>query len=266
MNELYLEHASLLYLLNFVAAKALVSLAPDHLFPTDADECKAMLKEGEQNLARQGLVQSAWGGKLRPDASLAAIANTMAYPTIAILIIHNDYRQGLQLFWFYQSQEHIVEHTFTEEKLHHLTELRDVPALINRLETILAIQDLPHSREVETRRELDQNAFFTVKSLAKQHAQEQAAAILCEQGFTAQDAASFFHVLERPLAAGNIAFLRCDHETVIDGRNLALLQDEHSLWSARQGVPSVPVLVVETTDAATINKQLHSYFQELSVV
>ncbi|HYK83961.1 MAG TPA: hypothetical protein VEV19_01255 [Ktedonobacteraceae bacterium] len=267
MSEFYLDHVALLYLLDSVEATALVSLAPAHLFPADADERKHTLKQGEHYLARTGLLQFGWGGTPKLDARLASIATTIAFPKIAVLILANDRQHGLQLFWFYQTQEHIVEHTFTAKKLHRLTELPDVAALIARLETILAIQDTSPAIPISLRREIDQNAFFTVKNHAKQHNLAEATAILHDYGFTDQDAASFLQVLTHPFAAGNVAFLRCEHETVIDGRNIALLQDEeHGLWSARQNVPGIPTLVVETTDAATLDKQLHSYFKELSLV
>lgn len=266
MSEFYLEHAALLYLLDYVEANALVSLAPAHLFPADADERKRVLKQGEQYLARSGLLQFGWGGTPKLDAWLGTIATTIAYPKIAVLILANDQQHGLRLFWFYQTQEHIIEHTFTAKKLHRLIELPDVAALIARLETILAIQDTSQAIPISLRREIDQNAFFTVKNHAKQHNFTEATAILHDYGFTDQDAAPFLQVLTHPFAAGNVAFLRCEHETVIDGRNIALLQDEYGLWSARQNVPGVPILVVETTDAATIDKQLHTYFKELSLV
>ena len=114
--------------------------------------------------------------------------------------------------------------------------------------------------------EMDQEAFLTAKEFAGHHELEHAREILHKSGFTANNATALLNVLESPQSAGNIAFLRCDSETVIDGRNMALLQDRQSAWSARQKVPGVPTLVVETTDIPAIKEQMLAYFYELSGV
>ncbi|GAC1344453.1 MAG: hypothetical protein NVSMB27_05460 [Ktedonobacteraceae bacterium] len=267
MSEILLEHAALLALLDSVQAGAMVSIDPAHLFPANADERRTVLQDGEKLLARDGLLQFNKYGTPILDSHLLTIANTIAYPKIAILLIHNDQVMGLQFFWFYRSTGQIVEHTFSKDRLHRLTELADVTALVNRMEEIFALRggNTGHSPE-ETRGKIDQNAFFTVKNLAKNHEHVRAKEILHDFGFAEQSADAFLHVLEQPASADNIALLRCSNETVIDGRNIALLQDEQSTWSARQSVPGVPVLVVETTDASAVKEQVRAYFEELSTV
>ncbi len=261
MNEILLEHAELLTLLDAIHAQAMVSISPAHLFPTDSDERSALIKSGATSLTQRGLLQVGSDGKPLINDRLLAIATTVAFPKIAILVVSNDQQTGFKLCWFYQTGDFIVEHTFSEEKLHRITVLSGVNALINRMEDVLAIENIP---PYDARIEMDQNAFFKVKNLAKRHELESAREILHSCGFTPNNMTALLNVLERPQAAGNIVFLRCASETVVDGRNMALLQDKQSTWSARQKVPGAETLIVETTDIPAIKKQMLAYFNELS--
>lgn len=263
MEDMLLEQAELLFLLNDIHAETVISIAPANLFPAEPEQRQVVLQEGAASLAQRGLLLVESDGHEGVNAELLSLITTLAHPKIAILVVHNDHETGLQLFWFYQTDEQIVEHTLTQEKLHKLTSLPNAPAMINRIEEILAVHE---ELSLNVVGEIGQSAFYTVKNLASQHEHEQALDILRVSGLSDADAAAMLAVLERPLSAGNIALLRCVHETVIDGRNLALLQDEQATWSARQRVPGVPVLVVETTNSQSVNAQLLSYVEELSIV
>ncbi|HJT56304.1 MAG TPA: hypothetical protein VJ761_07415 [Ktedonobacteraceae bacterium] len=272
MSELFLNRAELLASLDAISARALVSISRERLFPADMDERGAVIERGVESLRRRKLLHVSKDGKQsKPmlNAQLAAIITTMAFPKVAIVVVTNDEQAGLRLLWFYQTDNYIVEHGFTRQKLHRVTELANVPELITRIEAFLAVKQEPASDakvELDASREMDQNAFFTVKQLAEQHELEHAKEILNSSGFTDTDATSLLQVLERPLAAGNIAILRCTAEAIIDGRNLALLQDEQAVWSARQKIPGEPVLLVETTDTPAIKEQLRAYLEELALV
>lgn len=272
MSEFFLNQAELLASLDVVSARALVSISRAHLFPADMDERRAVLEQGTESLKRRKLLQASKDsedGRPALNAQLAAIITTMAFPKIAIVVVTNDEQAGLRLLWFYQAEGHIVEHGFTRQKLHRVTELSNVPELITRIEAFLAVKPESASDaggELEASLEMDQSAFFTVKQLAEQHELEHAKEILSSSGFTDTEATSLLKVLERPVAAGNIAFLRCTSEAIIDGRNLALLQDAQAAWSARQKIPGEPVLLVETTDTPTIKEQIQAYLEELTGV
>ncbi|HZU68523.1 MAG TPA: hypothetical protein VFA09_14700 [Ktedonobacteraceae bacterium] len=271
MNELFLNQAELLAALDAVSARALVSISREKLFPTDIDERRTVLERGTESLKQRGMLRVDTDNKAVLDAQLATIISTMAFPRIAIAVVTNDQQAGLRLLWFYQARDHIIEHGLTRQRQHHITEVPDVSALIARIQAFLAVK--PASNVVsgagpEASLEMEQEVFFTVKRLAEQHELERAKELLLNCGFAAGDANALLQVLEQPLAAGNIAILRCapESETIVDGRNLALLQDGRAAWSARQKVPGEPVLVVETTAATAIKEQLRAYLEELAQV
>jgi len=57
MNELLLEQAELLALLDAVQARAIVSISPAHLFPVDVDERHAEVQRGNDSLLERGLLR-----------------------------------------------------------------------------------------------------------------------------------------------------------------------------------------------------------------
>lgn len=261
MREILLQHEELLFLLDKVHAHAVVSIDETSLLPADLAKRRAILERGQASLLQRNLLRAGKTGTLELDTSLLATITTLAFPEIAILVIQNDRRGGLRFFWFYQSGNNIIEHTVTSEKMHHLIAQMHVPALIERIEEILPIHDRDAS---QIKVAMDQSVFFKVKELVENHDLEQAQGILKQQGFSDAVADSILHVFERPISAGNIAFLRCAGASVVDGRNIALLQDEKAAWSARQIRPGEPALILETTDAPELKEQLISYFKELS--
>jgi len=262
MYAIELEHAELLAALDVMGAQAIVSIPSTRLFPTDGERRASAVKRGGDSLKQRGLMQHGRNSHATLDAALAGLVATVAYPTIAIMLLHNDHSAGLQRYWFYQWDGHIVEHTMRSRQ-HAFNELEDLAALIERMSNLCGLQEFS---VVDTRMELAQDAFFTVKSLAGRRAHDEARDVLRSAGIADLAADALLHVLEELVMVDNIAFLRCAKETIIDGRNLALLQDEQAAWSARQRVPGVPRLTIETTSAESMKKQMLSYFAELARV
>lgn len=260
MDTIELEHAELLAALDVMGAQAVVSIPRASLFPSNEGRRAEIVKQGGDALKRRGLMRRGRNGHATLDEPLAGLIATVAFPTIAIMLLHNDHDSGLQRYWFYQWDGHIIEHIIRDAQ-HTFHELEDLAALIERMSSLCGVQKFS---PVDTQMELAQDAFFTVKSLAGRRAHDEARDVLRSAGIADPAAEAFLHVLEEPTVVDNIVFLRCAKETVIDGRNLALLQDEQALWSARQRVPGVPKLLVETINPATVKKQLWSCYAELA--
>ena len=262
MSIIELEHAELLAALDVMGAQAVVSIPRARLFPSDSERRAETVKRGGDSLKQRGLMQRGRNGHATLDGPLAGLVATVAYPTIAIMLLHNERGVGLRCYWFYQWDGHIVEHT-TRAGRHTFHELEDLAALIERVSDLCGMQEFS---PVDTRVELAQDAFFTVKSLASRRAHDEARDVLRGAGIADPAAEAFLHVLEEPIVVDNIAFLRCAKEIIIDGRNIALLRGEQAAWSARQRVPGVPQLTIETTNLAAVKKQLLSCFAELARV
>lgn len=262
MDTIELEHAELLAALDVMGAQAIVSIPRARLFPSNDERRAEIVKRGGDLLKRRGLMQRGRNGHATLDEPLAGLIATVAFPTIAILLLHNDHTTGLRRYWFYQWNGHVFEHT-TRDEQHIFHELEDLAALIERVGDLCGLREFT---PVDTRVELAQDAFFTVKSLAARRAHDEARDVLRSAGIADPAAEAFLHVLEEPTVVDNIVFLRCAKETVIDGRNLALLQDEQALWSACQRVPGAPKLIIETISPAIMKKQVLSCYAELARV
>ncbi len=230
LNEIILEHAEFLAGLNCVHAHAVVSIAAEHLFPEDENERNDTIKQGIASLEQRKLLYVNENGGYTLDTRLAATLTTAAFPKIAILLYHNNHKLGLQRYWFYYAEGHSVEHTFVAEKLHRLVLLPSVPFLFHRMEEILAV---PTASSLHSTMEIAQDTFFALKSLAQQREHEQEQMLLDGIELNEQQTNSFLTALENPLAADNIALLRCTDDAIVDGRNIAILQNEQDTWSAR---------------------------------
>lgn len=262
MYDIQLEHAELLAALDVMDARAVVSIPAARLFPQDSARRAEVIQRGRDMLAQRGLWRRARNGHPTLDASLAALVATVAFPQIAILLVHNERSAGLRCNWFYQWDGHVFEH-FTLNGKHHFHELEDLAVLVERMNALCALRQDPPAA---MRMELAQDAFYTVKGLASRRAHDEAYQVLHSAGVADQAAISFLRVLEEPAEVDNVAFLRCTKETVIDGRNIAVMQGEQATWFARQHAPGSPALLIETTGAEAMKKQWLSCFAELSRV
>ena len=263
VQGILLAHAELLFLLHAVRAKALVSIAPAHLFPTSEAELDALIQRGRDSLEARGLLKKTGDDRQSIDNDLLTVITTAAYPRVATLLVHNTVEAGFQLLWFYQSEDSFIEHTVTQELLHRFLLYPNFSTLLDRMEQIVSVQN---GRTAKIEMKMEQDAFFTVKNMMEREENEQARAVLNQVGLSNEETHAFLHTLERLRSAGNIAFLRCSHNSVVDGRNIALLQDENTTWSARQCVAGQPLLTIETTDAQTVKALFRSSIEELLAV
>lgn len=262
MYDMQLAHAELLAALDVMEARAVVSIPAARLFPHDSERRDEVVRQGRDLFAQRGLLRRGRGDHDTLPAPLAALIATVAFPEIAILLIHNERGAGLRRCWFYQWDGHVYEHTMLEER-HHFRELEDLAALTERMNVLC---DLRVATSTNLRMELSQDAFYTVKGLATRRAHDEASELLRLAGITDTAAHSLLSVLEQPIAVDNVAFLRCAKETVIDGRNIALLHGEETTWLARQRIAGAPHLLIETTGAGAMKKQWLSCFAELARV
>ena len=103
---------------------------------------------------------------------------------------------------------------------------------------------------------IDQELFFQIKIWAEQGAFSQAEAALQANGFAAESAAQLVQAIHSPTLGGTIAFMQVADQEVVDGRNLAMVQDEQTAWLIQQAVPGEPVLNVVTVTAVSYSTAL----------
>ncbi|HEX4202613.1 MAG TPA: hypothetical protein VHZ51_00105, partial [Ktedonobacteraceae bacterium] len=233
MYELLLERAEFLALLEAVDARAIVGIAREKLFPLDEEEHRAVVKQGIVQLGQRDLLDR--DDQPRPD--LLKLVRIVAYPQIVFLVVRHVQALGPQLFLLYQSHEGIVEQTFPTEGTHRLAIIPDIPLLLARAVQIL---ELPEVLPTRSSVEISQEEFFQCNELARQGQSGAALEILRRAGMPAFEADALVTTMHQPVFSGDIAVLKCAHETIIDARDITILRDHTMTWSATQIVPGEP--------------------------
>ena len=168
---------------------------------------------------------------------------------------------GQQLFLHYQSGEYVVEQTLPAEHLHRLAMLPDQAALFERLLAIFPVND--HSTPGAACN-ISQEDLFTGKQYAETKRRDLAEAIFAGPGFGVEQVKALVEALAEPVFSGTIAMLRCVDEQIVDARNPALVQGQHSAWSFAQIVPGEPRFRITRVDTERFRAQLAAWFNDLS--
>jgi len=262
MNEIVLDRAEFLVLLDAMGVSAVVGISPEELFPKSFDEQRHLIEQGQRKLMDRGLLQIAPDDVRVLDPLLAAIASVLARPEVAIVSVRATPELGRQLFLHYQSGEYVVEQTFPAEGQHRLATLPDLAGLFDRLLAIFPVQDTPAP---EAACVLSQKDLLAAKEHAEAGRHGEAIAMLDRPGFGAGQAAAFAEAMADPIFSGTIALLRCAEQEVVDARNPAIVQGRQAGWSIAQVAPGAPNFRVTQIDAARLRDQLVGWFNELMI-
>ncbi|HLV99976.1 MAG TPA: hypothetical protein VKT82_15000 [Ktedonobacterales bacterium] len=261
MQEFVLSHPEFLVLLDAVQAHLVVGIDPKSLFPLDEGERRAVLEEGKAALQQRGALKNQGPGEYQLTPAFGALARTIAYPEVAIVIVRDMAGIGPQLFLHYTARGKFVEQTFPREHVHRLALLPDLTTMIERERYILALEDIPAT---DTMLEMSEDTFRAVKDLVRYQPPERAEAFFTRYGATASEAVTLYQAFAHRTSTGSVAILRCDQEKIIDARSIFVLQGAGSAWHATQKEPGVPLLSIQSTNASDIKYQLLQYFEALS--
>lgn len=261
MQEIVMEHPEFLALLELVQARRVVGIDEKEFFPADQDERQRLIDQGRAALQQRGALKSQQPSEVALTPAFEALARTVAYPAIAIVIIRHVTGLGPQLFLHYAAGGAIVEQTFPREMVHRLAVMSDLPTMIEREAFILSLEDKPTTG---TAVEMSENDFQTLREMVQQQPRERAEMFLAQHGARSAEIEPLFQALAHPTFTGTVAVLRCEQETITDARNMLVVQDRDTAWRAVQKIPGVPFLSIAPTNASAVKYQLLQYFEELA--
>ena len=255
MQEIFFTHAEFLTILN--AVRASVMVGAENVFPQNKEERETVLRQGTALLEQRGLLST--GGQFH--AELLRAARIIAYPQVAMIIIRHVLALGPQLFLLYQSQEGIIEHTCPKEGVHRLALIPDVSTLLIRATQILS---LPDQDPIKASIEIEQEEFFKLNELT-QHAQhDPALGMLQSIGMPSTAAEALVGAMEKPTFSGHAVLLKCAEQTIVDARDIVVVQDQKTAWYAAQRTPGQPVLLVKSIQAREMLAIFSQCFAELA--
>lgn len=257
MHEIRLKRPAFLALLDAVHASVIVGMARDKLFPQDEKERRAVLRQGIAELEQYGFLQA----DHQPLPDLLKLARIVAYPQIAFIVIRHVMGLGPQLFLLYQAQEGVIEQTFPAEGIHRLAVLPSIPLMLARVVQILS---LPEQLPFKDSLEIAQENFFHCDDLARHNQHTRALDALQPTDMPLSDAEALVTALQTADFRGEVTLLKCANQTIVDARDIVVVQDKQTAWYATQIVAGEPLLRVETVNAAIMQSLLSHCFVELT--
>ncbi len=261
MQELVLDHAEFLALLEAVQAHRVVGIAETDLFPADPNERRVLVEQGKEALQRRGALQSQGQGELALTPAFEMLARTVAYPQVAITTVREVIGVGPQLFLHYTARGVAVEQTFPQEKVHRLAVIPDIATLVEREDFILSLQDRPTPRAAV---EISEDTLRTLKELVDTHQHDAVRALLARHGMRNEEAEALYQTLTNMTFKAEALVLRCGHEIINDVRGLVIWQSPQLTWLMAQVPSGAPIMRIQTTNAASVKQLLLGYIEEFS--
>lgn len=257
MREIFFSHTEFLTILDAVRATAIVGADARKLFPPEKEERETILRQGKTLLEQRGLLTA--DRQFHPD--LLRAARIIASPQVAMIIIRNVIALGPQLFVLYQSQEGFIEHTCPKEDIHRLAIIPDMALLLLRATQILS---LPDRDALQSSVQMEQEKFFKLYELTQHHRHEPALDILQHTTMPSTAAEALVVAMEQPTFSGHAVLLKCAEQTIVDVRDVVVVQDERTAWYAMQITPGQPLLRIESVHARAMHAVLSQCYAELA--
>ena len=253
MKEFILDQAEMLALMTAVNTSLIMGIDNERLMP-DAQEKQAELAwQGIDSLKQRGLLRVEDDTHI-VNGDLMMMATAIAFPQVMTFITRDVPGVGQQQFFHYRNDPVNVELTMPTEAQYRLAALPDAVVALERIRQILPVTFTEET--ISEQQTIEQELFLQVKTWAEQGAFSQAEEALQANGFAAASAERLVQTIHSPSLGGTIAFMQVDDQEVVDGRNLAMVQDDQVAWLMQQAVPGEPVLNVMTVTAVAYSTAL----------
>ncbi len=260
MGGITLARPEFLVLMDAVQAPGVVGMDALELVPQDADEHKAIVASGIEQLKERGALRVQDGINVL-DTTLLGMAMVIANPELALITTRDTPDAGGQLFLHYKAQALVVEQTLPSEQEHRLALVGETE-LVDRIIEILPVHKGASSSD--TRAVLAQDAFIEAKELTEAGDASKASKVLEKQRVEAGLAEALLAALTEPEFGGTLALLRCKKGQVVDARNLAVVQGPETAWLVCQAEPGSAEFEISTCDEEIIRSLLSKWIGELS--
>ncbi len=253
MVEFIFSQAEMLALMLAVKTSLIPGLDNDRLVPAGQPEQRALTLQGLERLKERGLLRVD-GDATVLNGDVGLMATALAYPQVITIVTRDTPGVGQQQFLHYRYDPVNVELTMPSLEQYRLAALPDAATSLARLRQILPVS-FEHD-PAGVKQKLNQEIFFQIKNLAEAGQQVEATRLLEQAGFSAEAARLLLQAIHHPDLGGTITFLRVHEQQIVDGRDLAMVQDAQTAWLIRQVVPGEPDLSLETVTAAQYSAAL----------
>lgn len=228
MIQIQLAQSELAYLLHLLNASAVIGVDNSSLFPSDANEKKALLDAGFAALLENGWIRAV-DNQYSTNPTVALLAAVMAAPEIAIVVRHKVENRGEQSVSCYVAQDMIVEQYLSADHSYRITQLDKQENIAERLQVALGIPDT----------KIDPSLSFIIESEALARAIVQArsgefaalAALLSSSHNKDGDLIHVARQIGNLQPTANIELAALAGERVLSLSHIVLLRHAENMWA-----------------------------------
>lgn len=253
MKEFFLNQAEMLALMTAVNSSLILGIDNKRLIPDSQEDQAKLAWQGIDSLKQRGLLRVENDTHII-NGDLMMMTAAVTFPLVITFITRDVPGVGQQQFLHYRADPVNAELTMPAPDQYRLAALPDAIAALERIRQILPVT--LEDEVMAVQQSVDQDTFFQVKTWAEQGERLQAVEALQANGFASEAAERLVQTIRSPQLGGTIAFMRVMDQEIVDGRNLAMVQDDRTAWLVQQIVPGEPVMRVETVTAVTYSSAL----------
>lgn len=263
MDDIILSQAEMLAVMAAVGTSLIPLIDNDRLVPDGQAAQRELTLHGLAALQARGLLRQE-AEQMIMDGDLGMIGMALAFPQVVLILARDNPGLGRQQFLQYWYDPVQIELTMPTETQYRLAPLPDLATALERARQILPVSftDTP----AFTAETMPTQPFFAAKTAAEQGNTAAALALFTQAGWAAATAQQFIATLQQPTLGGTLSLLRLVDQEVVDGRDLALVQDDTVAWLIRPQTPGEDRLVIEPVTAvaystaiiATLNSLLEA--------
>jgi hypothetical protein len=232
-TELILSRAELVYTLNALQTTHIVGMEMRE-FARPQKQFEALLREAEKSLIERSLLtvdNQSQERLLAPE--LVGMVGALAFRSLAFVLVRGVRGKGQQIFIFNRYRDIMVEHTFPREGTHRLALVNTLEDLLARVDSLVPLQ--PVIREGRPKFAIAQTEFEELQQRVQADSNGEALSNLVAAGLGQDLASVLIQALKNPLFTLSLACLKCERDTVVDAKSVAVFADEQSAWGVWQG-------------------------------
>ena len=261
MEEILLERAEMLSLLEMKGVNEVIGISQDQLPTPESFERPIILDDGRNRLLEWGLLSVA-EDHYEIDGPLDAMLSALVDPETVLRFWRSTPDRDEEVWcWYFQSGSDLVRLITSGPEQFELGRVADDEAALAQIEEVFPLNPMPNS--VSYRAVVDQEDAELARALANDWDEVPALTILEANGMSPVGAIELFNDVTEPQWRGQIDFMACRDGDVKLRRRLLVLQGEEGSWLAWQDDPDKSELHIQTASAGALRRQVQTYWLEV---
>ncbi|UCG22755.1 MAG: hypothetical protein JSW55_11275 [Chloroflexota bacterium] len=261
MEEILLERAELLSLLEMKGIDQVIGISQDQLPSPESFERQIILDDGRSRLLEQELLTVA-EDHYEIDGQLDTMLSALADPQTVLRLRRSAPESDEEVWsWYFLTGSDMVQVITSGSEQFEIGRLVDDDAALAQIDEVFPLDPMPESTSY--RAVVDQEDAELVRALADDWDEVPALTILEADGLSPVGAIGLFDDVTEPRWRGEIDFMACKDGEVKVHHRLLVLQGQEGSWLAWQDDPDKSELQIQSASAGALREQVQAYWSEV---